>query len=118
MILAFLGKMEYASLRHVLSTTLWKTGIRSGTLRGLDLEDFKPEASTLEIKHRAKSGTRLKNKKRGEREIHLSDETMEILSDYTEYIRPDVTDEHGRQPLFAGRTTRVGKTVFHGTSTP
>lgn len=111
-ILAFLGKYEYASLRHTLFVTLWKTGIRSGTLRSLDLEDFKPDESALEIRHRAKSGTPLKNKKRGEREIHLSDDTMQILSDYIEQTRPDVTDDHGRRPLFAGRTTRAGKTVI------
>lgn len=111
-ILAFLGKYEYASLRHALFVTLWRTGIRSGTLRSLDLGDFKPEESALEIKHRAKSGTPLKNKKRGEREIHLSDSTVQILSDYVEQARPDVTDENGRRPLFAGRTTRAGKTVI------
>ncbi|GAB6861246.1 tyrosine-type recombinase/integrase [Haloplanus litoreus] len=111
-ILTFLKKYEYASLRHALFTTLWKTGIRSGTLRGLDLEDFKPEVPALQIRHRAKSGTPLKNKKGGEREIHLSDETAQILTDYIEHTRPDVTDEYDRRPLFAGRTTRAGKTVI------
>lgn len=61
-ILAFLKKYEYTSLRHALFITLRKTGIRSGTLRGLDLEDFKPQVPALEIKHRSTSGTPLKNK--------------------------------------------------------
>lgn len=78
----------------------------------LDLEDFKPEESALQIKHRAKSGTPLKNKKHGEREIHLSDETVEILFDYVAHTRPDVTDDHGRRPLFAGRTIQAGKTAI------
>lgn len=111
-ILAFLGKYEYASLRHALFTTLWKTGMRSGTLRGLDLDDFKPEIPALAITHRAPTGTPLKNKKRGEREIHLTDETAQVLADYIEHTRPDVTDDYDRRPLFAGRTTRVGKTVI------
>lgn len=37
-ILAFLGKYKYASHRQALFVTLWKTGIGSGTLRGLDLD--------------------------------------------------------------------------------
>lgn len=111
-ILNYLRKYEYASLRHAIVTTLWKTGIRSGTLRGLDFEDFKPDIPALEIKHRATSGTPLKNKKRGEREIHLSDETAKVLADYIEHTRPDVTDDYDRRPLFTGRTTRVGKTVI------
>jgi len=111
-ILTHLEKFEYASLRHAIFTTLWKTGMRSGTLRSLDLDDFKPDLSALQIRHRSKSGTPLKNKKRGEREIHLSDSTTRVLSDYIEHTRPEVTDEFDRTPLFAGRTTRVGKTVI------
>lgn len=91
-ILAFLGKYEYASHRHALFVTLWKAGMGSGTLRGLDLGDFKPEILALEISHGAPTGTPLKNKKRGEQEIHLSDETVQILADYIEHTRPDVTD--------------------------
>ncbi|WP_227354186.1 tyrosine-type recombinase/integrase [Haladaptatus salinisoli] len=111
-ILDFLKKYEYASLRHALFITLWKTGIRSGTLRGLDLDDFKPKIPALEIKHRSTSGTPLKNKKRGEREIHLTDETARVLTDYIEHTRSDVTDDYNRRPLFTGRTTRAGKTVI------
>ncbi|NHN65344.1 hypothetical protein G9463_18850 [Haloarcula sp. JP-Z28] len=68
-ILEYLEKYEYASLRHAVFYTLWHTGIRSSSLLALDLKDFHPEENKLCIRHRPTTGTALKNKDRGERNV-------------------------------------------------
>ncbi|WP_255168786.1 tyrosine-type recombinase/integrase [Natrononativus amylolyticus] len=110
-ILEFLGKFEYASLRHTVFFTLWHTGIRSSSLLALDLKDFHPEENKLCIRHRPEKGTALKNKERGERNVFIKDELVEVISDYVNENRATVLDDHGREPLFASTDTRVSRTT-------
>lgn len=108
-ILTYLDKYEYATFRHVLFALLWHTGCRRGGLRALDLEDYYPDRyrkPLLVFKHRDDSGTPLKNKRWGEREVPLSDEMGRLLNDYIEAHRHDVTDENDRRPLL---TTKNGR---------
>jgi site-specific recombinase XerD len=106
MVLDFLNKYEYASKRHALITVLWHTGCRMGAAHSLDVGDFDPDEQSLEIRHRPETETNLKNKQSGERICALSEKVCSILQDYIEVTRDEVTDEHGRDPLF---TTQYGR---------
>lgn len=111
-ILKHLEKFEYASLRHALFITLWKTGMRRGALYALDVDDFNETDRTLAIRHRPSTGTPLKNKKRGERLISIGRKHSQVLADYIEHTRPALTDENERDPLFVGQTARAQKTTI------
>lgn len=97
-ILDYLDTFEYASARHVTFRLAWRTALRRGSVRALDLQDYDAELQALEVVHRPPE-TPLKNKKRGERYIALSDETCAILDAWIENRRPDVTGRDGREPL-------------------
>lgn len=111
-ILDYLQKYEYATLRHVVFYTLWHTGIRSSSLLALDLKDFYPEENKLCVRHRPNTDTALKNKERGERNVFIKDELVEILQDYIATNRPEVLDDHGRRPLFASNNGRASRTTI------
>lgn len=105
-ILAYLDKYEYASKRHALITVLWHTGCRIGAAHALDVSDFDAEEQAIAVRHRPDNGTPLKNKQSGERICALSEEVCDILEDFIDVHRDEVTDECGREPLF---TTRYGR---------
>jgi site-specific recombinase XerD len=113
-ILEFMDRFEYAKQHHVVMKLLWRTGVRTGTLWSLDKQDFteidgKP---VLKARHRPQTGTRLKKKEEGERIINLRDRTAQIVQDYIDHNRPQVEDEHGREPLLATDHGRMSKTVI------
>lgn len=105
--LNYLDQFRYASREHAILAILWHTGIRLGTLRALDVDDFDPSDRCLDIRHRAKEDTPLKNKAAAERSIAISDYYVEVLGDYIDHNRPKVTDKYGRQPLFASEQGRL-----------
>ncbi len=108
-VLSYLRRYEYASLRHAVCITLWNTACRIGALQSLDVGDFDEESRSLRFKHRPDTDTRLKNGRSGERICALSDEVVTVLSDFIDVQRPDVTDSHGREPLFATEYGRMHK---------
>ncbi|WP_255151768.1 tyrosine-type recombinase/integrase [Halorarius halobius] len=101
-----LRKYQYATRTHALLELMWHVGCRKGTVRAFDLGDFHSRNQTLEAHHRPDTDTPLKNGRRGQRTLALSDYVTEVLSDYTEHHRYDKTDDYGREPLF---TTRYGR---------
>ncbi|WEL26503.1 tyrosine-type recombinase/integrase [Haloferax volcanii] len=105
-ILDYLQKFEYGTFRHALFYLLWHTGMRTGSVRSLDLDDYHPDEYYLEVRHRPDTGTRLKNKHAGEREVNLKPEVCEVLDDYIQIHRHEVTDDYGRRPLL---TTKSGR---------
>jgi len=105
-ILRYLSKYEYASKRHTLFAVLWHTGCRMGAAHSMDVSDFDRESQALKVRHRPDTGTHLKNKQAGERICALSEEVCEVLEDYINVTRDEVTDDHGREPLF---TTQYGR---------
>lgn len=111
-ILEHLGKYEYASLRHVIVFTLWHTAIRTSTLHAFDVTDFNPGDGFLRTVHRPSTGTPLKNRERGEREINLSNDLVQVLDDWVHNQHPRVKDEHGRMPLIATSNGRAHKTTI------
>ncbi|WP_128226066.1 site-specific integrase [Halobacteriaceae archaeon SHR40] len=105
-ILQFLSTYEYASVDHVLLALLWETGMRIGAAISIDLEDVKFDDQCIELVHRPDQGTTLKNGGSGERLVAMTDELSELLSDYIDIQRHNVTDDNGRKPLI---TTRYGR---------
>ncbi|TYT62415.1 tyrosine-type recombinase/integrase [Natrialba swarupiae] len=112
--LARLRRFEYASLKHVLLELMWHTGLRMGSLHSLDVEDYYPDKEALEVRHRPEDGTNLKNRKKGERFVALSPQVCEVVEDWIEHSRPDVTDEYGREPLLATSNGRLAKSSMRG----
>lgn len=111
-ILDHLEKYQYASLRHVILLLLWKTGMRLGGLRALDLGDFDDGRPAVELRHRPETGTPLKRKEKSQRDVLLIPETATVVSDYIENIRPEVTDRYGREPLVATENGRAARTTI------
>ena len=110
-IIGWREKYEYGSLEHVTLALLAETGARIGGIVGLDLDDYRPNADPphLRVRHRPKSGTELKNGENGERLLAIGRDTCSVVDDYLQAHRPDVTDDHGRQPLLATSHGRVAK---------
>jgi site-specific recombinase XerD len=100
-ILEYLRTYEFASARHVCFRLIWRAALRRGAIVALDTEDFNSQEQSMEVVHRAESGTPIKNKARGERFIALSEETTRILDAWLDDRRPEVTDDAGRKPLLA-----------------
>ncbi|WP_152421356.1 site-specific integrase [Natronococcus amylolyticus] len=85
-ILEYLEKFEYGSLRHALFYVLWHTGMQTGSVHSLDIEDSHSDEQYLEVRHRPEKGTRLKNKQGGEREVNLKPEICVVLDDYIQVL--------------------------------
>jgi integrase len=100
-ILSYLGKYHYAEFGHVVITLLWQTMMRRASVVALDVDDYHPDEQYLTVKHRPETGTQLKNCENGERFVALRDDTCTLLDDWLADRRPDVIDEHGREPLLA-----------------
>lgn len=111
-VLTHLKKYEYASLKHVSLTLLWKTMMRIGAAHALDLEDYYPDEQYLQVVHRPERGTAIKNKKRGERYVALSGETCALLDDWIESKRADSTDDYDRKPLLTTNQGRMAKSTL------
>lgn len=111
-ILDYLEKFEYASLRHVTFLLLWRTAARQGSIHALDVDDLVEDPPMLKIRHRPDTGTPLKNKMRGERNVPLSKDDVEVVKDYLEMNHPGGEDENGREPLLMGRSVRAQKTTI------
>jgi integrase len=94
---------------------LWATGMRVGSLRSLDVQDYRPNLARLELYHRSESDTPLKKKEKGERHVAINDYLCELIDDYLEYNREDVTDEYGRDPLITTAHGRIHKGTLRST---
>lgn len=112
--------IKYASRPHVICVLLWRTAMRLGALRALDVGDFHPDDRCLELRHRPESETPLKNGLDAERFVAVGPYYVKVINDYIEHTRDPVTDEYGRQPLITssqGRLTAVPirRTVYRWT---
>ena len=136
-ILDYLEGAQPGTRDHIIMLLLWETGARTGAIRGLDLRDIDLDGShhrfsgpAVHFVHRPDTGTPLKNQEKGTRWNRIRKKTARYIEDYIEYHRPDVTDEHGREPLIATshgrpagntlRTTlyRVTRPCWRGTECP
>jgi len=106
-ILQYLREHHYASRDHAIMVILWRTAIRRGALRSLDVDDLRPDDNALVLRHRIDEGTKLKNGENGERWVYLGPVYYQVIEDYLDNPdRYDVTDDHGREPLI---TTPYGR---------
>lgn len=87
--------------------------MRVGEVHALDCKDYDPVNRSLEVVHRPESGTTLKNQSAGERFVALSNEVCELLDDWLEYTRPEVTVD-GRKPLISTAEGRAHTTTLRG----
>lgn len=120
-ILDYLTKYEYASVEHALLSLLWETGMRIGGVNSLDLDDMSFEQGRIRLVHRPDADTTLKNGQGGERLVAMTSELGDLLKDYINDRRHDVTDDHDRKPLFTTSHSRMSrdtirKTVYRVTS--
>lgn len=108
-ILDYFEQFRYACRQHVEMALCWETAMRAGAMRSIDGSDcyLDRDAPYIELVHRPDQGTALKNKEKSERRVNLPAGLAELIRDYIEYNRPDVTDEHGREPLLATSHGRV-----------
>jgi integrase len=114
-ILEYLDKYEYATVTHALFAIMWDTGLRVGAVRSLDLDDYHPVESYIEVHHRPAEehrGTPLKNQQKSEREVNLHEWVAEIVDDYIDGNRLDRTDKAGREPLLTTRNGRPARTTL------
>lgn len=113
-ILDHLGKFEYARIDHIVWLLLVEAGLRTCSLHSLDVDDFEAteDGGELSLKHRPQSSTRLKNKEKSERLVHISEHAATVIQDYLIEHRPNVTDDFGRNPLLASKHGRLCKTTI------
>lgn len=112
-ILEYFDRYEYASRKHVVVSLLWRTGMRRSALRSLDIDDLRPDEHAVVLEHRPDTDTILKNGKDGERWVHLGPRCFQVIDDYIDTHRIDVTDDHGREPLITTRYGRpTGDTIY------
>lgn len=112
----YLSRFAHTSFAHIPLSLLWMTGMRTGTVHALDLNDYHPAEQRLEARHRPKTDTSLKNQGDGERLIALRSETCHVIDDWIATRRPDVTDDHGPKPLLATTHGRPCKNTIRVTA--
>lgn len=113
-IINHLDQYEYATVEHVIWLLMTGAGLRLSAIRSVDMGDFSRTADGghLQLTHRPDSKTPLKNKSNSERVVHLSEYVGQVLDDYIETHRPDVTDDFGREPLLASDHGRIVQTTI------
>ena len=119
-IIEYLDRYQYASREHVIMALLWRTGMRRGALRSLDLRDLRPDDEAVVLKHRpgGEANTKLKNGEAGERWVYLGPQTFGVVEEYVEKHRHDVTDKEGREPLITSMYGRpTGDTIYRWVNT-
>jgi hypothetical protein len=103
--IAYLRKYKYADVEHVAMELMCESGPRKAGLQGRDKDDFDFEEQVLQYEHFEE--TQLKNNEKSEREITLYGDTPEIIQDYLDDQRPQVTDSDGRKPLLTKGNGRI-----------
>jgi integrase len=108
-LLEYLKRFDYASRVHVEFLLIWRGIMRRGAIRAIDKgedTDLHSDNPQVRVRHRTETGTPLKNQGDGERTISIRRETADVIEDYIDHHRDDVTDAHGREPLV---TTAQGR---------
>lgn len=107
-IIEYYCRYEWATREHIIYHTLYHTGMRRSGLHALDVDDWNPEDRYLAVRNRPETGTRLKLGDNGERNVTIHDERLvDAINDWVDVRRPEVVDEHGREPLVASGAGRM-----------
>lgn len=115
-VLDHLERFNYASRDHVLFALMWHTGLRLGSIRALDIDDFDPEDSCLDLLHRPETGTPLKNGRGAERSIALGQFFAKLVDEYIDRVRVNVSDQFGRRPLLTSSHGRYSPSGIRDTT--
>jgi len=112
-------KQRFGTAQHALLELLDNTGPRLGGIHSLDVGDIYFEERDAAFHHRPGQGTRLKNGDKtddipgnSERVVRVKQEAIDAIEHYVKTERPDVTDEYGRNPLFATSYGRANKSTL------
>jgi site-specific recombinase XerD len=110
-VLTYLRKFDHSSRQHAIFELIWHTAFRTITVRAVDIDDchLDGEAPYIDLVSRPDTDTRLKNGPKSERQVSLNPDVADVLADYIEHNRFDVTDEHDRRPLFTTAQGRVSR---------
>jgi site-specific recombinase XerD len=112
-LLEWWGRPGHAGSRtHALLEFAWNTAARVGGIRALDRRDYDSETGVVWFRHRAGTGTPLKNGRDGERVVSLSERVVDALDRYLEEYRTDVRDDAGRSPLFTSEWGRPAVSTY------
>ncbi|USZ73225.1 tyrosine-type recombinase/integrase [Natronosalvus halobius] len=106
-LISYLERYKRASREHVIIAVLWHTGIRLGSLRAIDLEDYERENQCVWLRHRPESETPLKNQEPAERPLALDKYYCDVIDEYIQFHRHNVTDDFGREPLVTSDQGRL-----------
>jgi integrase len=106
-LLEYCRKYHYAAREHVVLALLWETGIRIGAAHAIDVDDIDLDGRAIHLKHRPREDTPLKNGAGGERPVAISPELAQLLTDFIDNKRPDMTDDYGREPLLVSSYGRL-----------
>lgn len=114
-ILDYLSEHHYASRDHVVFLLLWRTAMRRGALRSIDVTDLEPDEHAIRVEHRPEEGTKLKNGDDGNRWVYLGPTWYQPVEHYLRNPdRHDRVDEYGREPLITTRNGRpTGDTIYN-----
>ncbi|SEH45607.1 Site-specific recombinase XerD [Halopenitus malekzadehii] len=111
-VLENLERYHYCSRAHVTLAVMWHTMARCGAVRSLDVEDYNPDERYLQFKHRPDTDTPLKNKTKSQRHVAISESIADLLDDWIENKRPEVTDKYGREPLLTTTKGRIARSTI------
>lgn len=116
-ILDYLEHYEFASRDHLVLLLLWHTGARLSGLRAIDLGDLDLDEDQpgIEFVHRPETDTGLKNDEKSERWNAISPFVAAVIEDFRDGKRPDVEDEHGREPLVTTDEGRISSSTVRNT---
>lgn len=114
-ILEYLDRYQFASRQHVVMALLWRTGMRRGALRAIDVDDMHPDDHAIHLRHRPETGTALKNGEAGERMVYLGPKWYSVVQEYVATNRHDVEDDHGRRPLITTKYGRASESTIYDT---
>jgi len=111
-ILGWLAKYQYVSRDHVFIVLLWGNWRPHRGANSLDVEDVDLDDRFLQLEHRPDEGTTLKNGSSGEQLVSITPELSQLLEAYLDDIRPDTTDEYGREPLLESQQGRLSRATM------
>jgi site-specific recombinase XerC len=111
--LEYLRKYEYADVEHVVMELFCGIAARRSDLVGRDTSDFKKGEDgehVLAVEH--DEVYQLKNDEGGSRDVTLYGDLPEIIQDYLDGPRPDVTDDEGNKPLLSKGNGRIASSTL------
>jgi len=108
-ILSYYENYNYATYHHAAFQLHWHVGCRASAIVALDMEDYQPHRDQIHFRDREETGTPLKNGKKGERIVSISQDVQHLLNDYIEGRRADIVEDSGREPLFTTKYARVSR---------